>query len=300
MTQANTPITALDFDAIKQSLKAYLQGQDVFKDYDFEGSSLNIILDLLAYNTHYQAFYANMVVNESFLDSAVKKSSVVSIAKALGYTPRSPKSSRITLNLNFGSSNADLLDLTARGGAFIERGDAFISLVNGNALSFLALEPYRLKIIDGNVVAENVTVYEGRLKTMSYVVNGLTENPRYRIPSSNADIDTLRVSVQKSPSDSTGLIDSWTRSTDINNLSSDSRVFFVQETLEGEYEIYFGDGVLGKSLENGNLITVEYLVTNGVGGNGASSFSYIGSAGRGTTPTVTPTLNTNGTARTKS
>jgi hypothetical protein len=293
MNQSNLPITALDFDGIKQNLKTYLQGQTSFKDYDFEGSALNIILDLLAYNTHYQAFYANMVANETFLDSAVKRASVSSIAKHLGYTPRSIKSSRVTVNMNFGS-NANLVNLARQGVLFVNRGDLFVSLVNNNALSFVPLEAYRLVVENGEVLVKNVVINEGRIKTTSYIVNIKNNNERYTIPSANADIDTIVVRVQKSASDSTGLIDTWTKATDINNLDSESKVFFVQETVDGKYEIYFGDGVIGAAPQNGNLIIIEYLITNGAAGNGGASFSYAGNAGNGTVPSVSTALDPDG------
>jgi len=274
--KSNLPITALDFDAIKDNLKSYLRGQTSFKDYDFEGSGMNIILDLLAYNTHYQAFYANMVANETFLDSAITRSSVASIAKQLGYTPRSAKAAKVTVNLNFGSSNSELLRNVTAGAKFIDRGDIFVTTIEGEAYIFLPLEAYRLTIENGEAVARNVTIYEGRIKTTTYVYNVNTENQRFTIPVTNVDIDTLRVFVQKSPSESTGLIDTWVRANDITNLDSESKVFFVQETTDGKFEIYFGDGVIGKTLDNGNMITIEYLITTGPGGNGASSFTYSG------------------------
>lgn len=292
MTTRDIQITSLDFDGIKDSLKAFLRGQSAFKDYDFEGSGLNIILDLLAANTHYQAFYANMVANEAFLDSAVARASVVSLAKHLGYTPRSTKSSRVTVNLNFGSS-ASLVSAARSGSLFISRGEIFLTSVGSNTLVFMPLEAHRLSVENGSVVARDVTIYEGRLKTTTYVVNINSENQRYTIPSTNVDIDSIAVRVQKSVSDSTGVIDTWTRASDITNLDSESKVFFVQETTDGRYEVYFGDGIVGMSLDNGNLVTIEYLITNGAGGNGASSFTFGGNIGN-VAPTITTALDPDG------
>jgi hypothetical protein len=285
-------ITSLDFDGIKNSLKDYLRGQSAFKDYDFEGSGLSIILDLLAANTHYQAFYANMVANEAFLDSAVTRASVVSLAKHLGYTPRSTKASRVQVNLNFGA-NASLVSAARSGSLFIPRGEIFLTSIGSNALVFMPLESHRLTVENGNVVARNVTIYEGRLKTTTYVVNINNENQRYTIPSTNVDIDSIVVRVQKSVSNSAGVIDTWVRASDITNLDSESKVFFVQETTDNRYEIYFGDGVIGAALENGNLITIEYLITNGAAANGASSFTFGGNIGN-VAPTITTSLDTDG------
>jgi len=286
--KTNLPISALDFDAIKSNLKDYLRGQSIFKDYDFEGSGLNIILDLLAYNTHYQAFYANMVANETFLDSAVARPSVASIAKHLGYTPRSAKASRVVVDLNFGDDD-DVLASAREGSLAISRGDIFITSINNNSLVFVPLESHRIVVENGEAIVRGVTIYEGRLKSTSYVVNINNTNERYRIPAANVDIDTLVVRVQNSSFDSTGLIDTWTKATDINNLDSESKVFFIQESINGQYEVYFGDGVIGKAPDNGNLITIEYLVTSGPGGNGASDFSFAGDIGAGVPTVVTQT-----------
>ena len=274
---ANTPVDRLDFDQIKNSLKDYLRGQETFKDYDFEGSTMNILLDLLAYNTHYQAFYANMVANEAFLDSARKRNSVVSLAKHLNYTPRSRKASRIVVNVKYPTSDNtitarnDLLRAGAgalslpRGTRFSARGE------NGDTYVFNTLEDYRFEVIDGELIARNVVIYEGNLRTDSFVSNTKDTNQRFLISDKNVDIDTIIARVTASVSDTFGINDSWRRANDITELSGDSTVFFVQETQDGTWEIYFGDGVIGRALENGNLVRVIYLSTKGPLANGIGS-----------------------------
>ena len=293
MNNSNLPITALDFDNIKESLKSYLRGQTTFKDYDFEGSGMNILLDLLAYNTHYQAFYANMVANETFLDSAVSRPSVVSIAKHLGYSNRSIKASRISVNVNFGSGS-QILNL-ARQGLFIVRGSAFATTINGETYTFLALDDHKINVVNGQALATNVPIYEGKFRTSTYVFNDNDPKKMFDIIHNNADIDTIRVTIQKSPSDSTGVLENWVRASDINNLDGESRVFFVQEGSNGRSQIYFGDGVIGRTPNHGNLIIIEYLTTIGPLANGASTFSFLNTDIPVTIePTVSPILGPDG------
>lgn len=274
MNQDNLPVDNLDFDLIKKNLKTYLRGQDVFKDYDFEASGLNILLDLLAYNTHYQAFYANMVANEAFLDSAVVRSSAVSLAKHLGYTPKSMKASKTTVDVDLGT-NASLVANVAAGTAFILRGEPFTGrLENGKTYNFTTNKNYKVEYVGGRCVAKNVEIYEGTYRTFSFVYNSYDPAQKFILPSNKIDIDTIVVRVQKSVNDTEGLLDTWFRSTDITTLDADSRAFFLQETETGNFQIYFGDGVIGKSLQNGNVILIEFLSTNGSLGNGCKSFTY--------------------------
>lgn len=274
---ANTPVDRLDFDQIKASLKDYLRGQDTFKDYDFEGSTMNILLDLLAYNTHYQAFYANMVANEAFLDSARKRNSVVSLAKHLNYTPRSKKASRIAVNVKYPTASDQVaarnnLVRASSGALVLPRGTRFVARGgSGDTYTFNTLEDYRFEVVQGELVAQNVTIFEGMIKTDSFVVNTKDTTQRFIISDKNVDIDTIVVRVFSSVSDTLGVNDSWRRATDITELSGSSNSFFVQETEEGSWEIYFGDGVIGRALENGNVIRVIYLSTNGINANGIGS-----------------------------
>lgn len=267
--KSNIPIQALEFDQIKTNLKEYLRGQDKFKDYDFEGSALSIILDLLSYNTHYQAFYANMAANESFLDSAVLRESVVSLAKHLNYTPRSRKASQLAVDVLF-FDNDSLTESVIAGKEFIDRGTVFRGKdIDGKSVSFVNLDTYKAVRRNGENIVRDVVLYQGYLKQVTYVANmqGGTE-ARFTIIDPSVDIDTLTVSVQRSQTDTTGSTQTWNRITDINKANSTTLGFFIQENKEGLWEVYFGDGVVGKAIQNGNVVVLRYLVTNGSAGNG--------------------------------
>jgi len=270
---SNTPIESLEFDEIKANLKEYLSGQEQFKDYNFEGSALSIVLDLLAYNTHYQAFYANMAANESFIDSAIMRPSVVSLAKHLNYTPRSKKAAQLLVTAVMTPSGSTVDAFTQRviqGKEFLETGTVFRGKdVDGKAVNFVTLDTYKAVRRSGENIVQDVTLYQGYMKQVAYVANtqGGTE-ARFTLPDLNVDIDTVQVFVQRSQSNTTGSSELWKKATDINKLDSTSNVFFIQEGRDGLWEIYFGDGILGKAIENGNIISLRYLVTNGSDGNG--------------------------------
>lgn len=270
---SNTPIESLEFDEIKANLKEYLSGQEQFKDYNFEGSALSIVLDLLAYNTHYQAFYANMAANESFIDSAIMRPSVVSLAKHLNYTPRSKKAAQLIVNVVMTPSGNTVDAFTQRviqGKEFLETGTVFRGKdVDGKAVNFVTLDTYKAVRRSSENIVQSVTLHQGYTKQVAYVANtqGGTE-ARFTLPDLNVDIDTIRVFVQRSQSDTTGSAQLWKKATDINKLDSTSNVFFIQEGRDGFWEIYFGDGIIGKAIENGNVINLQYLVTNGSLGNG--------------------------------
>jgi hypothetical protein len=268
---SDTPIRDLDFDEIKTSLKDFLRGQDQFKDYDFEGSTMNILLDLLAYNTHYQGFYANMVANEAFLDSAVVRNSVVSLAKQLDYRPRSKKAARVTVNVEL-IRNRTTATIVQSGQEFIPQGTYFTARnALGKTVNFVALDDYRFQIVGQDYFVLGATLYEGSLQTASFVVNTKNNLQKFIIEDPDIDIDTLTMRIQRSVTDTEGFSNIWVRATDVNKLSGDSSVFFVQESENGKWEVYFGDGILGKSVDNGNLINMVYLKTNGVDGNGIGS-----------------------------
>jgi hypothetical protein len=266
-------VTELDFDEIKTNLIAYLDAQDEFTDYDFEGSGLNILIDLLAYNTHYLAFYINMLANESFLDSAIIRSSVVSLAKHIGYTPRSYRAATAVVDI---TGAAGVTELT--------RGSRFSTTIGGTSYSFFPDQTYT---VSGGAVSD-VTLKEGEFLTYTFIVDTVNTEQRFIIPNANIDTSTLTVEVQES------LFDVSTRTTytladDINTLTSTDTVYYLQETIEGDYEVTFGDGVLGKALTNGNVIILEYVATNGSLANGVSSFTFGGA-------TVTVTSNAAGGA----
>lgn len=295
MTTPNLPVDNLDFDAIKTSLKDFLRNQDKFKDYDFEGSGMNILLDLLAYNTHYQAFYANMVANETFIDSAVKRQSVVSLAKQLGYTPRSYRASTATIDIVWSNPSAAFRASVARGEVFINRGDIFTATGGGSVFTFIPIENYKVVAEGNDCVVRNMEIKEGRLQTFTYVVNAADTAQRFIIPDTRVDTSTMRVRVTRSPKDTTGILDIWTPVSDINSVDGSTNAYFLQEIDKQRYEVQFGDGIVGRKPADGNAILLEYLVTRGNEANGIQTFRYNGSiTTAGVTPSVSVVINEQG------
>lgn len=287
MTTPNLPIDNLDFDSIKSNLKTFLRNQDRFKDYDFEGSGMNILLDLLAYNTHYQAYYANMVANESFIDSAAKRQSVVSIAKQLGYTPRSYRASTAVVDIIWTKPTRAFTASVARGDVFVERGDTFSANGNGSIYTFLPLQNYKVVNEGDNAIARNVEIKEGRVQAFTYIVNESDTSQRFILPESRIDTSTIRVRVTKSAKDITGINDIWVLAEDINTIDGATNAYFLQEAEDGKYQILFGDGIVGRKPTNGNAIIIEYLVTRADEANGVQSFKYSGAVrDAGVTPIV--------------
>lgn len=260
----NFNVVGLDFEDAKASLKSFLQSQDTLKDYNFDGSVLSTILDVLAYNTHYQSFYANMVANEMFLDSAITRSSVVSHAKTLGYVPTSRRAAKATLTVAIPSASET---------TYLSRGSEFVGTDGaGTQYRFVVLDT---KYANSQTEAfEKVDVYEGTLRRMSYVYDRTKRIGSYLlIPNDKIDTSTIRVRVKTSATDNTGVNDTWAYSDSYINLTTTSKVFFLQEREAGMYELFFGDGFLGTQPESGSIVTVEYLETNGDAANGISSFS---------------------------
>lgn len=267
--RSDISINSIDFDGIKSSLKAFLQSQDTFRDYNFEGAGLNIMLDILAANTHYQAFYANMVANEAFLDSCRTIQSAASISKHLNYVPRSYRGAITYVDVYYNSLTEDQQNLVINGTPlYLLRGTTFTAKdASGRNMSFVATDNYEIEYQSGQFVAKNVEIKQGTYSSVSYVADNNNESLKYIIPDPTVDTTTILVRVQKSITDTQGNEYIWKESTDVNTLNSESRVYFVQR-YEDKYEIYFGDGILGRSPENGNLISVTYLTTLGEQGNG--------------------------------
>ena len=257
-------LLGLDFEEAKASLKEFLSSQNTLKDYNFDGSVLNTILDVLAYNTHYQAFYANMVANEAFLDSATLRKSVVSHAKTLGYVPGSIRSAKAILGISAAA---------ATNSTYLTRGTEFLGVdSDGSQFKFVLLDAV---YANGETQQfESVPAYEGTLRRITYIYDSNRKSSSYLvIPNNKADVSTIQVRIQASPNDSTGASDVWQYSTDYINLTGDSTVFFLQERELGIYELFFGDNFLGKRPTDGSLVTIEYLETNGETGNGITTFT---------------------------
>ena len=277
-------ISELDFDGIKANLKNFLSQQDEFRDYDFEGSGMSVLLDLMAYNTHYVGYNANMLANEMFLDSADLRSSVVSKAKQVGYTPTSSTASQAVVNVVVSPATGSSLTMS--------RGTKFTTTVDGISYSFVNNSELSITPVDGVYQFTNVDIFEGTYLNFKYTVNTSDTDQRFIIPNDNVDTTTLTVKVQESSSDST--TNTYTLATGITGLDSTSKVFFLQEVENGRYEVSFGDGVLGKAIADGNIIIIDYINTNRAEANGASSFTLNGTIGGFSNATVTTVDNANG------
>ena len=278
-------ITELDFDTIKTNLKNYLQSQSEFTDYDFDGAGLSYLLDILAYNTHYQAYYLNMVANESFMDTAITRDSVVSNAKNLGYVPksRSATKAQVTITIDTGNTTPDQLTLP--------RGTVFLSnLIDGKAYNFITIEDIVISKSNTSFIFDTVDIYEGNITSTTFVQNNLS-NPKqiFTLPDSNIDTSTLLVTVTDVSSNTASEV--YTLVTDATELSTTSPVYYLQEGLGGLYQIYFGGDNVGKSIPDGSTVSVSYLVTNAYAADSASSF--VGMSPIGTYPSYTVTTVTN-------
>lgn len=293
---ANLRIAELDFDTIKTNLKTYLQSQSEFSDYDFEGAGLSVLLDVLAYNTHYNAYLANMLANEMFLDSAVKRSSAVSIAKHLGYTPRSVTGAKAVLNIVVNSPTGTPGTLT------LDRYSSFSTTINSVAYTFLTTEPYTIQPTGGVYTFGNIPVKEGRLLEYAHTVVTPGPDEKYEIPNAAIDTATMLVTVQNSSTDTTTT--TYTLATDLTAVTNTSTVYFLEENALGNYQLYFGDGILGKKLTAGNIIRVQYLVSAGsianVSGSISQSFSADNTIGGSSNITVTTVTNSTGGAEKES
>jgi len=286
MASNKLSVSELDFDNIKSNLKTFLQNQSEFQDYDFEGSGFAILLDLLAYNTHYLGFNANMLANEMYLDSADIRKNIVSLAKMLGYTPTSPKAP---------TASIDILVNNASGTSIImAKGTTFTTTVDGTTYQFVTNAAHTITPSSGVYRFSSIPIYEGTLVTFKYTVDSSDPDQRFIIPSVNADTSTLRVQVQNSVSDTTTT--TWTKASGFTSLDNTSKVYFLQEGEDGKFETYFGDGVVGQSLSDGNIVILEYIVSNKAEANGASTFTLSGSVGGFTDVTITTVSSAQGGA----
>ena len=278
---AKLSISQLDFDGIKVNLKRFLSNQSQFKDYDFEGSGMAVLLDLLAYNTHYLAYNANVAANEMFIDTADMRNSIVSLAKALGYTPNSATAPYADINVVINDATGSTLVMSA--------GTQFTTTVNGLSYNFVTIGSNTISPIYNVYTFSNLKIYEGTYVTYQYTYDSTDVDQRFLIQSASADVTTLTVQVQNSSTDT--VINTYTKATSITELDSTSKVYLLQEAEDGKFEVYFGDGVTGKALTHGNIIILKYVVTNKTNANGASAFSLSGNIGGFSN--VTLTINSN-------
>ena len=277
-------VSDFDFDLIKNNLKSFLQGQTQFQDYDFEGSSLNILLDILSYNTHYLAYLANMATNELYLDSADIRNNIVSLAKMIGYTPSSPKAPMASIDIQI--NNATGTSVT------MNKGTVFTTSVDDVSYQYVTNSDVTITPDSGVYKFSGVPIYEGSLVTFKYTVDSTDVDQKFILPNANIDTTTLLVKVQNSSSDTT--TNTYSLAGGFNNVTATSKVYFIQEGQDGKFEVYFGDGVNGQAVSDGNIVILEYIVTNKTLSNNASSFSLSGTIGGFSDVTITTVSNSQG------
>ena len=261
-----TKFTNLDFDQIKESIKSYLRANSDFSDFDFEGSNFSVLIDTLAYNTYITAFNSNMIVNESFLDSATLRENVVSLARNIGYIPRSRTASKAEVDF--------ILDVdTTVDTLVLKRGLVCTGNLNSTNYTFAIPEDITVpRNVDGLTTFSGVKVYQGTFLTKTFVVDA-SLSQKFILDNSYIDTSTIRVYV----SDQEGVLgNEYTQVDNILNVDSTSRIFLIQEIQDEKYELLFGDGFIGKKLENGQIITVNYITTDGSDGNGVNEFAFSG------------------------
>lgn len=265
----NLRVTELDFDQIKSNLKDFLKSQSEFTDYNFEGSALSVLLDLLSYNTHYNAIYANLIANEMFMDTASKRASVVSLAKHFGYTPRSVVSPRAKIRLSITTSgNPQTL--------LLPKWTPFTTTIDGSTFTYYNLSNLvTTPTTTNNFTFQEVELVEGvPLRNRWTVEAGLSS---FIIPNNGVDVSTLTVEVQTSATDAT--MTTYNYATDMVGVSSTDPIYFLEETRDGLYKIVFGDGTIGKALSNGNIVSISYLSSSGSASNGATAFNLDSAGG---------------------
>ena len=256
-------VTEVDFADIKTNLKTYLQSQTQFNDYDFEGSNMSTLLDVLAYNTHYNAFYTNMLANEMFLDTAQQRDSVVSRAKELGYLTRSARGASANVSITFTGIASNISEFE------LPKNTTFTSSINNRTFTFVTPESNIIRNIS-NTFTKPITITEGT--PVNHEFNVSSASPvKYILPNENVDTTSIKVTVKESSSSSANTV--YSRATNIREVNSKSAVYYLQETHDKQYEILFGSGSLGKPVVDGNIVQVEYRVCHGIQTNGANTFS---------------------------
>ena len=287
MANSKLEVSALDFDDIKQNLRSFLSQQSQFSDYNFEGSGMAVLLDILAYNTHYLSFNANMLANEMYIDSADTRKNLVSLAKMLNYSPKSGRSAKAVVDI--------LLNTATGASVTLSRGTSFSSTMDGNSYKFVTNEDVTISPENGVYKFSNIEIFEGTLSSFNYTYLSEDTDFRFVLPNADMDTSTLTVQVQESVADTT--TNTYTLANNYESINSDSKVFFLQETETGEFEIYFGDGIFGKALSNGNIVKTKYIVTNRALANGASTFILTsGSIGGFSNVTITTVTSAQGGA----
>tara|TARA_B100001939_G_C16947011_1_gene620707 strand:+ start:905 stop:2785 length:1881 start_codon:yes stop_codon:yes gene_type:complete len=264
---SNLRLTGLDFDELRSNFKNYLETQEEFTDYDSTGSAFSVLLDVLSYNTHINSFYLNMIANEMFIDTAIKRNSLMSLSKMLGYLPKSRKSAyaNVTISVTPTDNPSNIT---------IAKNTRFKSEINGITFTFVTDQSYSA-IANGNstVTLSNIKLVQGEPLTFRYTANTSDHSIKYKIPNRGIDTDSITVNLQESEENTTQ--SSYTLATDLLNVNSSANVFFIEPDADDTYQIRFGDGILGRKEKTGNIVIIGYNLTNGVLGNGARIFSPV-------------------------
>ena len=275
---AKLNIAELDFDSIKNNLKDYFGSQSEFSDHDFGGSAISVMLDILAYNTYYNAYYVNMLASESFLDSAQLRDSVVSKASMLGYTPQSSTGAKANVQISVTPDDSPAT-------ITIDKFTQFTSTVNGTSYVFCTSGSSTVVANAGAYVASGVELTQGIPLTFRYTANTANTDQKFLLPNANTDTDTLTVTIQESVSDTNA--SAYSQATDITTINSTSNIYFLSESTDGQFRVEFGDGVLGRKPVTGNIVLLEALISEGNEVNGANTFSASGTVGGYSTVSVT-------------
>ena len=269
----NLNVTELDFDQIKKNLKNFLKQQTEYTDYDFEGSGLSVLLDVLAYNTHYNAMNAHYSLNEAFLDSAQIRGNVVTRAKLLGYTPRSALSPRATVTITVDISGENQATKDANTSLTLPRGTKLKAQVQGETHNFVVLDNHSVDRVGNVFTFSNIQIVEGTYKSLLFRVDNDIENQKFQLGDKDADTSTLRVRVQQN--EEASAYDIYTKFESLLNIDSTSQIYYLQENPSELFEVYFGDGIIGRKPINNNIVTLDYVFTKGEDANGASTFSAV-------------------------
>jgi hypothetical protein len=274
MSTANTSmrIAELDFDSIKNNLKTYLRSQSEFQDFDFEGSGMSVLLDLLAYNTHYMGYYLNMVGNEAFLDTAQLRESMVSIGKLLNYVPRSSQGAATKINITI--TPAPGSEDTAAQALTLDKYTRLLGRdVNGVNYPFVTLYSNTVPKVGGSFSYANVNIKQGEVVTRQYLMDAQNSRRRFKLPSANVDTSTLLVSVQESSTNTFTTV--YNQYDDITLVRGNTAAYFVEEDTDLNYVIQFGDNIIGKSPKIGSVVTITYLDNVGAAANAINAFSFV-------------------------
>ena len=274
MAAIPSQLTSLDFFEIKESIRSYLRTRKEFSDYDFEGSSASYLIDILAYNTYYTAFNANMALNEAFLETATVRDNIVRIAKQLNYTPRSIKAPRACVKL-LAQTSVGLSGTSFPEFATLRKGDVFVADNDFDSYTFALTQDIQVPVDSGTGLAtfDNVMVYQGNLLSYNYTVD-YTKRQDFVIPDEKVDTGLLTVDI--SPTEQSSETDTYSPAANVTNADGTSRIYYLEETDDMRYRLVFGDGSIGRKLIDGEYITISYISTDGVEANGAKGFNFIG------------------------